>query len=76
MSKIEAPFSQKVVETINNFQRLDNFHPLTCGSGNRKGHADGEGILVATKDGLICPFCDYKQNWIPEIIIEMMEDRT
>lgn len=24
---------------------------------------DGEGRLVATADGWICPFCNYKQSW-------------
>jgi hypothetical protein len=50
------------ITILNKFQKSGKFHPLTCG-GNRtdKNHLDGEGILVATKEGWVCPYCDYKQ---------------
>jgi hypothetical protein len=40
-------------------------HPFTCGSGNRidAAHLDREGVLFATPNGWICPYCDYRQNW-------------
>lgn len=62
---INAPFSAEQVAVLNQFQRLRNFHPFTCGSGNRTddAHLDGEGVLVAAKEGWICPYCDYRQNW-------------
>lgn len=50
------------IEALNRYQRSDNVHPYTCG-GNRTdaNHLDGEGVLVATSDGWVCPFCDYRQ---------------
>ena len=50
------------VAQLNARQLNPMFHPYTC--GNRpldQHHTDGEGRLVATVDGWICPFCDYKQ---------------
>lgn len=62
---IEAPFTQEQCDALNKRQRDGTFHPYTCGSGRRKdsAHRDGEGVLVATLQGWICPFCDYRQNW-------------
>lgn len=57
-------FTQEQVDKLNKYQKSGKFHPYTCG-GNRtdEDHLDGEGILVATKYGWICPYCDYKQKW-------------
>lgn len=62
---IKAPFTPEQVAALNQFQRLDWIHPFTCGSGNRTDadHLDGEGVLVATEAGWICPYCDYTQVW-------------
>lgn len=58
-------FTPEEVVSLNQYQQAHIFHPFTCGSGNRTdaAHLDGEGILVATEEGWICPYCDYKQNW-------------
>jgi len=50
------------IQDLNDWQKNPLFHPLTCG-GNRtdEKHLDGEGVLVATKEGWVCPYCDYKQ---------------
>jgi len=62
---IEAPFTDEQVEAINLYQKNGVFHPYTCGGNRTDGkHLDGEGILVATKEGLKCPYCDYTQNWV------------
>jgi hypothetical protein len=37
------------ITILNKFQKSGKFH------------LDGEGILVATKEGWVCPYCDYKQ---------------
>ena len=65
MKIIQAPFTEEQVQAINQYQQEGQFHPFTCGSGKRtdENHKYGEGILVATTEGLKCPFCDYKQNW-------------
>jgi hypothetical protein len=58
-------FTDDEVAALNEYQHSGLMHPFTC--GNRKNiqetHADGEGILVATNEGWICPFCNYKQYW-------------
>lgn len=63
------------VKHLNAYQANELFHPLTCGSGNRKDerHLDGEGVLVATENGWHCPFCDYKQAFsrLDEAILKM-----
>jgi hypothetical protein len=64
MAVIKAPFTLEEVEALNRWQRDGRNHPLTCG-GNRKDqhHLDGEGVLVATTAGWVCPYCDYRQDW-------------
>lgn len=53
------------VAELNAYQKRGDVHPFTCGSGNRtdEKHLDGEGVLVATESGWMCPYCDYKQGW-------------
>lgn len=57
------PWSDAVCDALNKQQKSGRYHPMTC--GNRKNiketHADGEGVLVATASGWICPWCDYTQ---------------
>ncbi len=62
---IEAPWTKEQVDGLNAYQEAGRMHPYTCGSGNRTDdkHLDGEGKLVATTDGWVCPYCDYKQDW-------------
>jgi hypothetical protein len=65
VGRVDAPWDARTVEILNEHQRNPQYHPYTCGSGNRKDadHLDGEGVLIATKWGWLCPFCDYKQGW-------------
>lgn len=62
---IVAPWSDDVIEGLNRYQVSGVCHPYTCGSGNRKDvrHSDNEGVLQATRNGWVCPFCDYKQEY-------------
>lgn len=62
---IVAPWSDDVIEGLNRYQVSGVCHPYTCGSGNRKDvrHSDNEGVLQATRNGWVCPFCDYKQKY-------------
>lgn len=57
-------WSKEHVIELNKYQREGKFHPYTCGNNRTdENHLDGEGLLVATIYGWICPFCDYKQGW-------------
>ena len=64
--------SQEEIDSFNNFQKAGIFHPFTCGSGRRtdEAHLDGEGLLIATEDGLKCPYCEYTQDWCHEFMID------
>lgn len=68
MSEPKKVFTPEQVRELNEHQQNDQFHPYTCG-GNRidENHLDGEGILVATEYGWICPYCDYKQGWAHQV---------
>jgi hypothetical protein len=61
----QAPWPQYFVDHLNAQQSSPDLHPFTCGSGRRTDseHLDGEGRLVATVDGWVCPYCDYTQDW-------------
>lgn len=52
----EAPFTEEEVESLNGYQESGYGHPFTC--GNNSDH-----ILVATREGWVCPECDYTQRW-------------
>jgi hypothetical protein len=60
----KAPWTEEEVCKLNEFQKDGRFHPFTCGGDRRdENHLDGEGVLVATPNGWMCPYCDYKQDW-------------
>lgn len=61
--QITAPWDKDTVRALNTFQRMANAHPFTCGNQGDEAHPDGQSDLVATKDGWICPYCDYRQAW-------------
>src|ERR1700758_3251386 len=57
-------FTLEEVRSLNAFQRAGVRHPFTCCWNSRDAnHLDGEGVLVATERGWICPYCDYTQDW-------------
>ena len=60
--------NQEAIKRLNDRQTSGEYHPYTCG-GNRTDdhHLDGEGILLATPTGWVCPYCDYKQPYRQEI---------
>jgi hypothetical protein len=67
-----APWTDEQVVALNAFQTAGRFHPFTCGNdrgdenhrkvAKERGDRDF-GLLVATKEGWVCPACDYRQNW-------------
>lgn len=60
-----APWTQDQINSLNAYQLSGVCHPYTCGGGSRKDdrHLDGEGVLIATPDGWMCPYCDYRQEF-------------
>lgn len=57
--KIHAPFTKEQVVALNQYQG-GPFHAFTC---RDRGDHIGEGELVATTRGWICPQCRYEQDW-------------
>lgn len=77
ISQIKSPFTQEQVDALNEYQKVREFHPFTCG-GDRtdKYHLDGEGVLVATIEGWKCPYCPYTQDWAYEFMTSSNPRKT
>lgn len=60
------PSNKEWLGAIKKYQSCPFVHPLTC--GNDSGHDLLKGIVIKGKVMLICPDCDYTQNWIPEYV--------
>lgn len=59
-----APWDATTVARLNAFQRRGGMHPFTCGNDTRD-------VLVATKDGWVCPNCEYTQDWALAFMVEI-----
>lgn len=63
----------KVIENFNKLQNCGHLHPLTC--GNNSSHAVLKLDIVNDKIvGLVCSDCDYKQSYIPSIVLNLSEE--
>lgn len=51
----KAPWTDKECKALNNFQNNGLMVPLVC--------PDDKKILEAKPAGLICPVCEYMQEW-------------
>lgn len=52
------------IRKLNQHQHSGRTHPFTCGRKRTdEHHLDGEGILLATPQGWMCPYCDYRQKY-------------
>lgn len=61
----DAIWTPEQVKCLFDYQSNGNFHPFTCPNRD-EGHpeiAGDTGMLVPTRRGWICPFCDYTQDW-------------
>jgi len=66
--KIQAPFTQKEQNALNEYQITGPYHPYTC--GNNSDH-----LLFATKYGWVCSKCDYTQNWAHSASVSMIKNK-
>lgn len=74
---VRAPWTPEQVDALNKYQHNRSWHPYTCsnrGDGNHR--MDGLhdlGILIATADGWICPYCEYTQSWAHKFTMDIAE---
>lgn len=71
-----APWTDEQIESINNYQQSGCWFELTCGTLEKHPKENSPfdtectfpipGVLIATRDYLYCPLCDYKQYWVFE----------
>ena len=71
---MKAPFTEKQTEALEEFQKNGIFHPYKCMSNESDVECEksigGEGILIVTSDGMICPCGRYKQDWANDFTIK------
>jgi hypothetical protein len=58
--------NREKVDKIKKYQDCPFVHPLTC--GNDSNHSNLKGIILKGEVVLFCPDCDYRQEWVPEIV--------
>jgi len=63
-----APWTKDEVLSLMDFQ-AGYFHEFTCPSRSDANHG-GNGALVPTVRGWICPFCDYTQSWAHDFMLD------
>lgn len=78
METLYAPFTAEQIQAINERQCLvesigpfGHLHPLTCSYRGQTGHgneAGDLGVLIATEQGMVCPYCGYLQEDIPAVM--------
>ncbi len=61
-------WTEEVVNKLNEQQKNPNLHPYTCSDAGKHGKCErtngtGNGALIATKQGWVCPCGEYKQDW-------------
>lgn len=67
IEKLVPPWNEAQVSRLNEYQASAGMHPFTCPNRDM-GHPwpfqdRDRGILLATRDGWVCAFCDYTQKW-------------
>lgn len=55
-ARIRPEWTDEQIAALAAHQADDRFHPYTC--GNNSDH-----ILEPTRQGWVCPHCDYRQDW-------------
>jgi len=55
--RARTPWTKAQIECLRVRQTNSAYHPYTC--GNNSSHDN----LIPTRNGWICPNCDYKQDW-------------
>ncbi|MFN3611688.1 hypothetical protein [Tepidimonas sp.] len=76
---LHAPFDPPVIDQINRMQAgviPSPIHPLTCPNAKDGRHAFAGGylgVLVAQRQGLVCPSCGHTQDWLSRATVACAE---
>jgi len=70
MTADTTPWSDEQIRSLMDYQHLGFFHPFTCGTKEKHNHPDDDAVLVATRDGWVCPCCDYTQKWAHDFMMD------
>lgn len=78
MEELNSPFSEEQIKKLNDYQKSGRFHPLTCDRKAKECEVRSDprdfskdGVLIATKEGWVCPCGKYKQDWAPGAIMNL-----
>ena len=67
MSIEKTNWTEEVVNKLNEQQKNPNLHPYTCDRKSLKCQTRQflakDGVLIATKQGWVCPCGECKQDW-------------
>lgn len=63
-------WTEEQVDNLNRYQKVGFFHEYTC----RDDH-DGARAMVATKHGLVCPSCGYRQTRVGTFQLEFTAEK-
>ncbi|MCX7662822.1 MAG: hypothetical protein N2Z61_03595 [Tepidimonas fonticaldi] len=76
---LHAPFDPPLIDQINRMQAgviPSPIHPLTCPNAKDGRHAFAGGylgVLVAQRQGLVCPSCGHTQGWLSRATVACAE---
>jgi hypothetical protein len=76
---IQAPFDARTVDTLNRIQAGVlplPVQPIACPHAHDGQHSRAGGYLgtlVAHRQGLVCPSCGYRQDWVARSVLEHAE---
>lgn len=76
---LHAPFDPPLIDQINRLQAgviPAPVHPLTCPNAKDGRHAFAGGylgVLVALRQGLVCPSCGHRQDWLSRSTVACAE---
>ena len=67
--------NEEKIKQIEKWQHCDCLHPLTCGSDGCN-HVVLKAVEKDNKVILVCPECDYKQEYIPNCVLNADVDKV
>ncbi len=64
----------EIIAAVNRWQTDARLHPLTCCVGDKHRHLTP--VEVEGKVILACPDCEYRQDYVPEVVLRYAAQAT